>query len=278
MNDVLTGNFALPQWDFWSPDAIRVVNWNIDRGMRLQEVTDFLESQKADLLILQEVDLNARRIGYVNVAEQIARKLRMNYVFGREFEELTQGRRTSPAYHGQATLSRWRLRNPRLIRFRRQSDFWRPRWFLPRTPPFQERIGGRIALITEVQVQRQRLAAYNLHLESRGTDDLRIAQLQEALGDSTARRTELPILLAGDLNLDVSRALPASTLQLAGFRSAVGLPSPHTTTPRGIFRHRHRVDWAYVSGSVEPLQARVHNTVDASDHYPISLVLRFRDA
>jgi endonuclease/exonuclease/phosphatase family metal-dependent hydrolase len=277
MNDVLTGNFAPPQWDFWPPDAIRVVNWNIDRGMRLQEVTDFLESQKADLLILQEVDLNARRTGYVNVAEQIARKLRMNYVFGREFEELTQGRRTSPAYHGQATLSRWRLRNPRLIRFRRQSDFWRPRWFLPRTPPFQERIGGRIALVTEVEVRAQRLAVYNLHLESRGTDDLRVAQLQEALGDAAARRTELPILLAGDLNLDVSRALPASTLQLAGFRSAVGLPSPHTTTPRGIFRHRHTVDWAYVSGSVEPLKGRVHNTVDASDHYPISLVLRFRD-
>jgi hypothetical protein len=53
MNDVLTGNFAPPRWDFWPSDAIRVVNWNIDRGMRLQEVTDFLESQKADLLILQ---------------------------------------------------------------------------------------------------------------------------------------------------------------------------------------------------------------------------------
>jgi hypothetical protein len=41
-------------------------------------------------LILQEVDLNARRTHRLNIAEEIARKLGMNYVFGREFEELVQ--------------------------------------------------------------------------------------------------------------------------------------------------------------------------------------------
>ena len=126
MNDVLAGNFASCRWQFWRPQSIRVVNWNIDRGLRLPEITDFLASQQADVLTLQEVDLNARRTHFRNVAEELARKLQMNYVFGREFEELTQGSRTSPAYHGQATLSRWRLKNGRVIRFRRQSGFWRP--------------------------------------------------------------------------------------------------------------------------------------------------------
>jgi endonuclease/exonuclease/phosphatase family metal-dependent hydrolase len=130
-----------------------VVNWNIDRGMRLPAITDFLSSQEADLLILQEVDLNARRTGRVNVAEEIARKLEMNYVFGREFQELTQGSRNAPAYRGQATLSRWRLGNARVIRFRSQSSFWRPRWF-------QERIGGRIALVTEVEMRGLGVAVY----------------------------------------------------------------------------------------------------------------------
>ena len=41
----------------------------------------------------------------LNIAREISQKLEMNYVFGREFQELTQGPRTSPAYHGQATLS-----------------------------------------------------------------------------------------------------------------------------------------------------------------------------
>src|SRR5215467_13862519 len=115
MGEILVGNYASPRWDLRAQNALRVVNWNIERGLRLPEVIDFLDSQNADLLILQEVDLNARRTNFQNIAEEIARKLRMNYVFGREFQELTQGRQ---AYHGQATLSRWALGNARVIRFR----------------------------------------------------------------------------------------------------------------------------------------------------------------
>jgi endonuclease/exonuclease/phosphatase family metal-dependent hydrolase len=276
MNDVLVGNYAPLRWDLWTQDSIRVVNWNVERGMRLPGVLDFLASQKADLLILQEVDLNARRTNFRNVAEEIARKLQMNYVFGREFQELTQGRFASPAYHGQATLSRWNLENPRLIRFRRQSDFWLPRWYKPRTSLFQERLGGRIALVVEVQVQKKTLAVYNLHLESRGDDDLRLAQLEEAIGDAATYSGTTPALLAGDLNFDVSHAAPAGALNHVGFRSAVELPSPHTTTPRGLFRQLRTIDWAYVSGPVASTLGRVHTDVDASDHYPISFTLAFQ--
>jgi endonuclease/exonuclease/phosphatase family metal-dependent hydrolase len=106
MNDILTGSFATSGWQFWPPESIRGVNWNIDRGLRLGEIEDFLVSQRADIVTLQEVDLNAKRTQCRNIAEELARRLRMNYVFGREFQELTQGSRTSPAYHGQATLSR----------------------------------------------------------------------------------------------------------------------------------------------------------------------------
>jgi endonuclease/exonuclease/phosphatase family metal-dependent hydrolase len=274
MNDILTGSYALPRLALRPLSAVRVVNWNIERGMRLAEVIDFLDSQRADLLLLQEVDLNARRTHFLNIAEEIARKLHMNYVFGREFQELTQGRGTSPAYHGQATLSRWTLCNPRVIRFRRQSDFWRPRWFLPPISLFQERLGGRIALCTEVRVQRKQLAVYNLHLESKGDENLRLAQLQEAIQDANAHSQEIPTLLAGDLNFDVSHAAPAGALHQVGFRSALKLPSPHTTTPRGLFRRPRTIDWAYVSGPVEPIQGRVHDRVQASDHYPISFTLK----
>src|SRR5215469_5396151 len=117
MNDILCGNYAPPRWDLWTQNTVRVVNWNIERGMRLPQIIDFLASQRADLLILQEVDLHARRTHFLNVADEIARKLRMNYVFGREFQELTQGRRNAPAYQGHATLSRWNLCNSRVIRF-----------------------------------------------------------------------------------------------------------------------------------------------------------------
>ncbi len=275
MNDVLIGNFAPGRWEFWPRPAIRVVNWNIHRGLKLPEIIDFLASQNADLLILQEVDLNARRTHRINVAEEIARRLGMDYVWGREFEELTQGSRSSPAYHGQTTLSKWRVENSRVIRFRRQSNFWRPRWFLPHMEPFQERIGGRIALVTEIENAGRRLAVYNLHLESRGNNDLRLAQLEEVLQDAAKYARKSPALLAGDLNFDASGTPQAGATQDFGFRSALGLPSPHTTPARGLFQRPRSIDWAFVSGPVEATQGRVHNTINASDHYPISFTMRF---
>jgi endonuclease/exonuclease/phosphatase family metal-dependent hydrolase len=276
MNDVLAGNFATWRWQFWPLQSIRVVNWNIDRGLRLPEITDFLASQHADILTLQEVDLNARRTHFQNVAEELARKLGMNYVFGREFEELTQGSRTSPAYHGQATLSRWRLKNSRVIRFRCQSGFWRPRWFLPRTEPFQERLGGRIALVTEVDVMGTVFTVYNLHLESRGGDSLRLSQLKEVLDDAVISDPRGPALLAGDLNFDISESQTAELVQRAGFRNALGPSRFYTRPPHNVFGNPRSIDWALVSGPVEATLGRVHATVRASDHYPISFTLRTR--
>jgi endonuclease/exonuclease/phosphatase family metal-dependent hydrolase len=278
MQDLLTGNFAAPRWEVRPLPAIRVIDWNIERGLRLREIVDFLESQNADLLILQEVDLNARRTGLLNIAEKIARRLGMNYAFGREFEELSQGTRTSPAYHGQATLSRWRLTNPRVIRFRRQSGFWRPRWFLPRTAPFQERIGGRIALVAEIHGAGRELTVYNLHLESRGNNELRLAQLDEVLVDAGRYAPQSPALVAGDLNFDASDAFRAGAAQRLGFQSALALPFQHTTPARGLFQRRRTIDWAFVSGPIEAVQGHVHSTINASDHYPLSFTIRFSDA
>jgi endonuclease/exonuclease/phosphatase family metal-dependent hydrolase len=275
MNDVLTGSFAGSQWERSPLRAIRVVNWNIERGLQLPAIVDFLESQNADLLVLQEVDLNARRTRRVNVAEEIARRLQMNYVFGREFEELTQGSRTSPAYHGQATLSRCRLMNPRVIRFRRQSNFWHPRWFLPRTQPFQERIGGRIALVADIGHAEKCLTVYNLHLESRGNSDLRHAQLEEVLLDAAKFAPQSPVLVAGDLNFDASSALLAGATRRLDFRSAIKLPSPHTTPARWWFQRPQPIDWAFLSGPINADRGLVHGDINASDHYPISFTITF---
>src|SRR5271156_1142936 len=160
IDDIETGNSAIPHWVLVRPDSIRAVSWNINRGLQLQGVVEFLASTKADLILLQETDFNARRTHHVNIAREISQKLQMNYVFGREFQELTQGSRGSPAYHGQATLSRWPLSNSRIIRFERQTNFWRPRWFLPGIEPFQERIGGRLALISDANIAGRTIVTY----------------------------------------------------------------------------------------------------------------------
>ena len=137
-------------------------------------------------------------------AKEIAQKLQMNYVFGREFQELTQGPRASPAYHGQATLSRWPLSNPRVLRFQNQSNFWRPRWFLPEIEPFQERIGGRLALVCETAIAGKRVVTYNLHLESKGDDALRCSQIEETLEDARRYEASTPIVLAGEVGVELN--------------------------------------------------------------------------
>jgi len=274
MQEIETGNFSPLRLVLIPPDSIRVVNWNINRGLRLQKVIDFLASAKADVFLLQESDLNARRTHRLNVAKEIAQKLQMNYVFGREFQELTQGSRASPAYHGQTTLSRWPLSNSRILRFQKQSNFWRPHWFLPEVEPFQERIGGRLALVCETAIAGKRLVTYNLHLESKGDDALRCSQIEETLRDARRYDISTPIVLAGDLNLDVSREPASTAISQTQFLDAFA--NQHLPTTPGSFLEPGRtIDWIFTRGPIRASQPQVGRSVSASDHYPLSIKLDF---
>jgi len=254
---------------------IRVVVWNIERGSQLQRVIDFLVEAKPDLVLLQEVDLNARRTHHLDVAREIAEKLHMNYVLGRAFQELTQGSRTSPAYHGQTTLSRWPLPNPRVIRFHEQSKFWRPRWFVPQMDAFQRRAGGRMALFCDVNVAGQTLVAYNLHLESRGNDDLRRSQLMEVLDDSRSYGSGVPLVVAGDMNFDVSQGDAPVRIRNARFRNAFGDGAHTPTAPSSFFHHSRPIDCILMGGPAAGSDPRVYGAVSASDNFPLSINLAF---
>src|ERR1700757_778581 len=101
MKELESGSFLSTPFPRKWPEIIRVVSWNINRGFQLNGIIDFLGSSSADLILLQETDINARRTGRRNIPQKIAQALQMDYIFGREFEELSQGSRTNPAYHGQ---------------------------------------------------------------------------------------------------------------------------------------------------------------------------------
>jgi endonuclease/exonuclease/phosphatase family metal-dependent hydrolase len=256
------------------PSSIRVLNWNINRGLQLPRILDFLADAKPDVILLQESDLNARRTHHLNIARKISQNLQMNYVFGREFQELTQGSRASPAYHGQATLSRWPLSNSRIIRFQRQSNFWRPHWFLPEIDPFQERLGGRIALVSDTNIAGKMVTTYNLHLESKGDDGLRCAQLSEALDDARRYDSNALIVFAGDFNLDASGGPAASAIDRAQFQDA--FTNRHArTTPHSFLEQGRTIDWIFTRGPIRAVEPRVHCSISASDHYPLSLTLAF---
>lgn len=274
MQEIEAGNFAKPRWVLCPPSSIRVVNWNINRGLQLQRIIAFLAGIKADIILLQEADLNARRTHHVNIASELAQKLQMNYVFGREFQELAQGSRGSPAYHGQATLSRWPLANPRIIRFQKQSNFWQPHWFLPEIDPFQERKGGRLALVSDANIAGKMLVSYNLHLESKGDDRLRGSQLDETLEDARRLNLETPILLAGDFNFDVSKGTAAAAISHSQFQDAFAQHRV-ATTPNSVLEGGRIIDWIFTRGPIRASEPQVHRSVRASDHCPLSITLAF---
>src|SRR5262245_898164 len=180
--------------------SLKILSWNIERGLQKAGIGEAIEREKPDICILQEVDLNAQRTERRNVAEDLARMFQLNYAFGIEFQELGQGSGTAPAYHGQAVLSAFPIRSSYILRFSHQSNFWQPRWYLPNWSAFQRRLGGRMALVVEIDAGEETLVVYNVHLESREGESLRLSQLEEILTDINRRWPGTPLILAGDLN------------------------------------------------------------------------------
>jgi endonuclease/exonuclease/phosphatase family metal-dependent hydrolase len=263
-DEVIYGEFSDPPGSVEPPRFVRALTWNIERGVRFDSIFAFLRRCEADLILLQETDLNARRSAYRDVARELARSLCLNYVFGLQFRELSSTNEMRPAYQGLATLSPWPLSNGRVIRFRRQSKFWLPRPYIPQTEIFQRRLGGRVALVCEVAIGSHRLAAYNVHLESRGTDGLRIEQLKETLADARRYKDTVPSVIGGDFNLVASEGMAAEVLGEAGFHDAVDSRSP---TTRGL--RPRRIDGIFVRGGMSEGGA-VHASVAGSDHFPVS--------
>jgi endonuclease/exonuclease/phosphatase family metal-dependent hydrolase len=268
MDQVITGGFAPAQGAPWSREFIRVVSWNINRGLKFSGILSFLRDAAADLILLQEVDLDARRTHRLDIGRELAQSLRLNYVFGKEFLELSEGSKSAPAYHGAATFSPWPLNGGRTIRFRQQSSFWQPHWYVPRLELFQRRLGGRLALASEAMIYGRRVVSYNLHLESREGDALRLVQLQEAVDDGALQKDSGVVIIGGDFNLDTGRSGAAEMLNSAGFHDAVRLPD-RPTVPRALFEKGRAIDWIYISGEAAS-RGRVHDRVRASDHYPVS--------
>jgi len=253
-----------------SRDFIRIVSWNIDRGLQFSGILDFLRGAGADILLLQEVDLHVRRTHFRDVACDLAQSLSLNYVFGTEFEELGGGTRDMPAYHGAATLSPWPLLNGRVIRFRRQSGFWNPHWYIPETAQFQRRRGGRIALVSDAWIGSRRIITYNLHLESRGGDDLRLQQFSELLDDARRPTDSSLTIVGGDFNMNLAKCNASGMCHFTGFYDAVKLPGVPTTPVRMPGEHAHTIDWVLVSRDLGSA-GQVHSSIHASDHYPVSI-------
>lgn len=130
-----------------------------------------------------------------------------------------------------------------------------------------------MALFTQVFMPGRSLATYNLHLESRGSDDIRYSQLQEFLRDAKRHSPDVPVLAAGDFNFDLSHGEAAAALANLGFVNPFATLQEVTTLSHLVPARDRIIDWILPRGPLTVANPQVHSSVVASDHYPLSLTV-----
>ena len=216
-------------------------------------LTQAAELSRADIIILNEVDWGLKRTNYRNVAKELATAMQMNYVFGVEFVEvdpvtlgietlegetsadksemianLSVDKTRTLGLHGTAILSRFPLRNARLVPFSQQGHDW----YLEEKDGiskleagkrkgaklvFGEKImrevrrGGRMMLLAEIShstIPGGAVTVVATHLEAKSKPSGRHKQLEELLDQ--IKGIDHPVILAGDMNTSGSDSRPTS--------------------------------------------------------------------
>jgi endonuclease/exonuclease/phosphatase family metal-dependent hydrolase len=216
---------------------LRAATFNIKHGtdragtVDLPRMSAACSGLQADVLAIQEVDRFARRTGYRDEMQVIARATGLQAVFG---EAARRRWRT----YGNVLLARGPITDVEVLK-------------LPRPNEGEQ----RVAILAQVSVNGLRLSVGATHLSFRAGEGE--AQLQVVL-DALARR-DGPRLLLGDLNLGPDVVEPA--LAAAGY--AVVQTGP--TFPAGA--PRTRIDFVAVAG-LEVLAASTPEP-GVSDHLPV---------
>ncbi len=228
----------------------------VDRSSKFN-LAQILEQAKelsdADIIVLNEVDWGLKRTNYRNVAKDLAGAMQMNYAFGVEFVEVdpinlgleTLEGETSTSkeemlrnmavdksrtlgLHGTAILSRFPLRNVRIVRFVNQGHDWYAgeKNGISKLEKgkrkgagivFGEKIvrevrrGDRMMLLADVadaSIPGGELTVVATHLEAKSKPSERLKQLEEVL--SQIQPIDHPVVLAGDMNTSGSDSTPTS--------------------------------------------------------------------
>lgn len=158
---------------------LRVVTYNIKRGLGNDEVTDLtrtagvLRKLKPDFVGLQEVDENTRRSGQVDQAVELGRQLKMHNAFA-SFMDYDGGR------YGLAVLSRYPIEKTTELKLPQGNE-------------------PRVALVAEISLPDEtRIVLVNVHFDWVNDDAFRYAQATAV--KKFLDKLTVPYILLGDFN------------------------------------------------------------------------------
>jgi endonuclease/exonuclease/phosphatase family metal-dependent hydrolase len=188
---------------------LRVVEWNIERGARLDGIIEVLNAHPvlrfADLLLLNELDGGMVRSGNLNVALKLSRALEAHAVFGVEYIELTKGvgeetklaGENTSALHGNAILTRHTFSTPQVVRLPRCENNFESK---------ERRLGGRIGILLDLkigEIDNASVIVGNTHLDVVNTPRCRGKQMRAMLQAVETRLeagSRSAAIVGGDLN------------------------------------------------------------------------------
>ena len=221
----------------------------------LERIAKLVDSVRADIVLLQEVDKNTQRSGRVDQPAILSKLTGFNAAFGKSLDY--QG-----GDYGIAILSRWPIASDTTIR-------------LPVDPP-QQRSGGlyepRTALRVIINAPGGPIAFVNTHLDPLGDDHWRKQEIRTVLSIVDAlRQRGIPTFAGGDFN-STPESSTQTTVREAGLRDSwttcgtgPGLTYPADSSVK-------RIDYLFLTGSATCRGAQVVNT-QASDHRPLLVTI-----
>jgi len=248
---------------------LRVVSYNIHAGTdavrapSVPRIGVLLDSLRADVVLLQEVDRGTQRSGGVDQLAELERLTGLQGAFAASLESFQGGR------YGIGILSRWPIRAARTIP-------------LAVDPPPDRSAGShepRVGLLAVLATPAGELHVLATHLDASGTE---LYRRQELIGLMALAAREVPagapLLLGGDLNSSAGSD-EAAALRLAlqdAWIACHGMAAPAPADGRGApdagptfpaSAPVKRIDYVFFRGAVCK-DARVPAST-ASDHRPL---------
>ncbi|MEM9003720.1 MAG: endonuclease/exonuclease/phosphatase family protein [Cyanobacteria bacterium P01_F01_bin.86] len=202
-------------------DTLHVAAWNLERGRYWREAVQLIQEhpllKQVDIFCLSEMDNGMVRAHNEHTTHELALALGMNYVYGVEFLQLSIGTpeeqklysgENQQGHHGNAILSRLPLQAVRMLRFPGIE-----KWY----GSLEHRLGGRNAILAEVQIGPQTVTLVSTHLESgRNDNPKRSEEGQLILQELSVHNGDRPVIIGGDMNAGPSAPV-IENFRRAGF-------------------------------------------------------------
>ncbi len=225
---------------------LRVLTYNIhhsrgtDNKLNPKRIAEVIKKTKADLVALQEVDVNTKRSGITNQPEILSKLTGFHHRFAKAID--FQG-----GQYGVAILSRFPITRSSAIP-------------LPASPGHEKRA---ILFITIKLPDQSQLTFASTHLDHTRDPANRIAQTQTIIKNLPPK---VPLILAGDLNaIPTSKSVKLITNHLKNATAKKPLATFPSSKPNRqidyiLYRNLHRY---------KPAKSIVIDEKIASDHRPL---------